>query len=92
MEKKKSQKEIILEWMQMGNSITELDAILEFGCGHLAGRIKELKDAGHDIRADRIEVVKKSGGYANIARYSLNQPKQEKKRFKSDFLNEYFKR
>ncbi len=77
MEKRKSQKELILEHLQSGQSLTELEGLIEYGVGHLSGRIRELKLDGYDIVTDRVEVAKKNGGYANIARYSL-RPKEQK--------------
>lgn len=67
----KSQKTLVLEHLLSGQSITELEAIVQYGIGHLAGRIKELKDDGNPIIADTIEVVKAFGGTARVSRYYL---------------------
>lgn len=47
-----SQSQAILRYMQQGNEVTALDALLRFKCMRLASRIRDIKDSGVDI-ADR---------------------------------------
>ena len=44
-----SQAQDILEHLKSGESITQMDALMLFGCFRLASRINELRDQGHDI-------------------------------------------
>lgn len=69
--KNKTQKTLILEHLMRGETITELEAIIKYGVGHLAGRIKELKADGNPIISETIEVVKPFGGTARISKYFL---------------------
>lgn len=46
----KTQKENILTHLEKGYMITAMDALTFFGCFRLAARIKNLRDAGHDIK------------------------------------------
>lgn len=48
----KSQKDQILAYMQEGNSVTTLDAIIRFRCTRLSARIWELRAAGYPIVGD----------------------------------------
>ena len=64
---KKTQNQKILEYLENGKSITNLEALLHLGCGRLASRICELRQQGHNIET---RIVKTTGG-ASIARYSL---------------------
>jgi hypothetical protein len=63
---KNSQNEKILEWLQLGHSITPIDALKMFGCFRLSGRIHELKRQGYEIKSRIIE----SNG-KRFAEYSL---------------------
>jgi hypothetical protein len=47
-----SQSQAILRYMQQGNEITPLEALMRFQCMRLASRIRDIKDMGIDI-ADR---------------------------------------
>lgn len=53
----KSQNEQILSWLERGNPLTALDALREFNCLRLSGRIKELREAGHEITTTMITTV-----------------------------------
>lgn len=44
-----SQNRRILSHLQDGHRITGLQALRLFGCSHLPRRIKDLKEAGHDL-------------------------------------------
>lgn len=63
-----SQSDMILAHLQSGCSITPMEALREFGCFRLAARIKEIRDAGHDV-----EMVLEGDGEKNWARYSLKR-------------------
>ena len=62
----KSQNTLILEHLKRGRKITPLHAMGVFGVYRLAARIKELRDAGHNI-----ETVIKTDDYGrNYAEYN----------------------
>lgn len=63
-----SQSDMILAHLQSGCSITPMDALREFGCFRLAARIKDLRDAGHDV-----QMVLEGEGDKKWARYSLRR-------------------
>jgi hypothetical protein len=62
-----SQQTKILEMLAMG-PVTALDALQEAGCFRLAARIADLRQLGHDIRTETIEVNGK-----HIAQYTLEK-------------------
>jgi len=65
--KKESQNERIKRHLQLGNTITSLDALRMFGCLRLSGRIYDLThDHGLQIRSRMIEINGK-----RVAEYSL---------------------
>ena len=74
---KPTQSELILAYMKKHGSITPLDALLEIGCFRLGARIWDLKQAGHNIETEMVEVKTRHGGTATVASYSLVTPKQE---------------
>jgi hypothetical protein len=41
--------DLILQHLEQGRTITAIEALVLFGCFRLAARIKELRDAGHNI-------------------------------------------
>ncbi len=61
-----TQTEAILAHLETGESITPMDALNLFGCFRLAARIKDLRDAGHNILTTTID-----DGMAHYASYSL---------------------
>ena len=64
--RRKSQKEVILEFLKSGRSLTDLEAFRLFGVRRLAARIHELREDGH-----RIQAVDERSGVARFARYRL---------------------
>lgn len=68
-----TQCEHILRHMQDFGSITQAEAITEYGCYRLAARIADLKAAGYDI-SSRIETGKnRYGERISFARYTLER-------------------
>lgn len=63
-----SQESAILQWLQNGNSITQLEALRRFQCLRLGARVFQLKKEGHDIQS---EMIKVSGGKKRVASYKL---------------------
>ena len=63
-----SQNKRILKYLQSGNGITSLEAFSKFGSMRLAARIADLKEKGHVIIAEMVQVGEKK---KKVARYSL---------------------
>ena len=63
-----TQTETILAHLQTGEGITQLNALRYYGCFRLAARIKDLRDAGHDV-----ETMWLTNGEKKWARYSLRR-------------------
>lgn len=66
-----TQCEMILAYMRDYGSITPVEAMAEFGCMRLAGRIHDLKRAGNKIKTETVSSRNKYGKTVSFARYSL---------------------
>ena len=66
-----TQTQTILEMLKRG-PVTAIDALSKCNCFRLAARIKNLRDAGHDITTHNITLP--SGKV--VAQYTLNQLKK----------------
>lgn len=64
----KSQTTSILNYMQHGHSLTQLDALKMFGCMRLGARIYDLKQSGYAVVSTMIDDKKTGKRYAS---YSL---------------------
>jgi hypothetical protein len=62
----------ILSRLKTGRTITAKQAMDKLGCMRLAARIHDLKEAGHNIKMERVTVINRFGEKCVIARYSLN--------------------
>jgi len=71
-------KEEILSRLRRGETLTRRDALLEFGCGRLAARINELRDAGEPIETEMIEVTNADGSTSRVAEYSLKEDQEQR--------------
>jgi len=67
---KPSQCAAILEHLQQGHPITQIDALNKFGCFRLGARINDLRKRGHKIEC---KIVKTKTG-KRIGRYRLIPP------------------
>jgi len=56
MQEKYSQRQAILRHLENGGALTALDALRLFACNRLAARIGELRQQGHAIRSDAIQM------------------------------------
>ncbi len=61
-----TQNQEILRHLKNGLTLTPKQALRQYGTMRLAARVFDLKQQGHDIRAD---IIKVNG--ARVARYSL---------------------
>lgn len=68
---KMSQCERIVEYMQQNGSITQLDALREFGCMRLASRISDLKRQGVAVKREMETSKNRYGEPISYARYSI---------------------
>ena len=67
-----TQKEMILRYLQENGSITQAEAVTEFGCYRLGARIYDLKAEGHDITRDMVTRKNRYGKPVSFARYTMN--------------------
>lgn len=47
-----TQREAILEYLQIAHAITPIEALMKFGCFRLGARIHELRGQGHTIETE----------------------------------------
>jgi len=64
-----SQADLILEHLEVCETITPIEALQEYGCFRLGARIWDLKRKGHKIETEIIEV---GDDGKRVARYRLN--------------------
>ena len=68
---KKTQKELVLEYLQTHESITPLEALIELGAMRLSAIIYDLKKDGYSIITKQKKVKKSNGDYTYVAEYML---------------------
>jgi hypothetical protein len=68
-----SQCERILQYMNDYGSITQLDALREFGCMRLASRISDMRKMGINIVRDMETSNNRYGEKVTYARYRLER-------------------
>lgn len=61
----------VLQYIKTHGSITTKEAYEELGCTRLSGRVFDLRKHGYNIQTDIIEVPKRHGKTARVARYYL---------------------
>ena len=69
---KKSQKENILEYLQIGNKITPLEALYQFGSFRLSAVIFELRQEGYNIITHKKKVDEKTFAEYELVRGENN--------------------
>lgn len=65
------QRDMILMFMQENDSITQVDAMKEFGCFRLAARINDLKKDGYKIGSRTCKAKNRYGDTVRFAEYYL---------------------
>jgi hypothetical protein len=70
-ERRMTQNEQVLDYIQKYGSITALDAMRDLGCMRLASRISDLKKMGFKISSLKKTVTRRDGTKAYIAEYRL---------------------
>lgn len=68
-----TQCEMLIEYMQTGKGITQLEALNRFGIGRLASRICDLKAGGYEIVARSKTIVKANGKKTVVCEYFLKE-------------------
>lgn len=71
MSEKKTQAQLIIEYMDEFGSITPLEAIRDLGVFRLSARISDIKKMGIPIETEMVLVPNRRGTKSCIARYSL---------------------
>lgn len=66
-----SQCDRVVDYMRRYGSITQLDALREFGCMRLASRISDLKRQGVYVKTTMETSKNRYGESVSYARYSL---------------------
>lgn len=69
----KSQCDKILDYMERHGSITQMDAVKEFGCYRLSARIFDLRDSGYAITTTICVGKNREGHTMQYAKYRLEQ-------------------
>ena len=68
---KASQCDRILAYIRDNGSITQLDALREFGCMRLASRMSDLKRRGYSVKSKMETSKNKYGDSVSYARYTI---------------------
>ena len=68
-----SQIDRILEHLDKHGTITQTEALQEYGIARLASRISDIKAAGISIKTELVTSQNRFGDKVRFARYSLNQ-------------------
>lgn len=66
MERTQSQEKSILKYLQMGFTLTPLEALKKFDCLRLSGRVHSLRQQGHNIETTMVREINKT-----YARYKM---------------------
>jgi hypothetical protein len=64
-----SQNALIKGWLLNGYSITQLEALTQFGCFRLAARVADLRDEGLNVVTDMVTLENGK----RVARYFVKQ-------------------
>lgn len=67
----KTQNEALLDYLRSSRTITQAEALANLGIARLAARIRDLKDSGANIYAERVVVPCRGGRTATVAKYHL---------------------
>ena len=70
-EKKMTQVERVLDYLQAGKKLTCLNAFNELGITQVAARIYELKEAGHNVLSRRIKVTNRYNEKCSVSEYYM---------------------
>lgn len=68
---KANQRDKILDYIREHGSITQLDALREFGCMRLASRMSDLKKLGYSVKKTMETSRNRYGDTVSYARYTI---------------------
>jgi hypothetical protein len=68
---KRTQCERILQYIEENGSITQLDALKEFGCMRLASRMSDIKKMGYPVKTEMERAKNRYGEPIHYARYTI---------------------
>jgi hypothetical protein len=68
-----SQNQRLLNYLQKHSGIHPLEAWVQLGLYRLSARVKDLRDAGHNITSERREVLNQFGEKCRVAFYRLGK-------------------
>lgn len=71
-----TQAERVLAYLRTGRRLTQIEALSVLGVMRLASRITDLKQAGHLITREMVEVTNRFGDKCVVASYALAEGKQ----------------
>lgn len=63
----------VLSYMRLHGSITSLEAFANLGVSILSARIKDLRNSGHPIIGNVVEVENRYGEKCRVKRYTLRE-------------------
>ena len=66
-----TQSQRILRHLEDYGSITQMDAIMDYGIMRLASRVNDLRKDGHPIVSERVEGTNRYGEKCHWARYRM---------------------
>lgn len=67
----------VLAWLRSQRTITPLEALENLGCFRLGARIYDLRREGHVIDRELVEVRRRDGSKARVAKYRLIEEAKE---------------
>lgn len=71
MSEKKTQNELVLEYLRQFGSITSLEAFNDLGVTRISARIFDLRSDGHTIKSEFVKVPRRNGEETSVAKYTL---------------------
>lgn len=72
MESTRTQCDIILDILEGGGTITNREAMFDYGIGRLASRINDLKRQGYPVKSRSKKVPNRLGGTSTVAEYYMD--------------------
>lgn len=78
MPEKKSQRQVLLEYLMTHDSITSMQAFEMFGITRISSVIFDLRKAGHNILTEEIDGENRYGTKVTYGKYSLDASEKQK--------------
>lgn len=69
--RKMTQCERVLKYIEETGSITQMDALREFGCMRLASRMSDIKKMGYPVKMEMEKAKNRYGEPIHYARYTI---------------------